>query len=59
MNDLQLYIYLTGFIFFFIGLYSYYQKRKEGISEKQKIFRNKAMYVFLIISLVCVVYSWL
>ena len=33
MTDLQLYIYLIGFIFFFIGVYCYYQKRKEGISE--------------------------
>ena len=59
MTDLQLYIYLSGIIFFFIGIYFYFQKRKEGINEKQKIIRNKLMYVFLTIALVCVGYSWL
>ena len=56
MTDLQLYIYLSGIIFFFIGIYFYFQKRKEGINEKQKIIRNKLMYVFLTIALVCVGY---
>ena len=59
MTDLQLYVYIIGFIFFFIGVYFYYQKRKNEISEKQKLFRNRSMYFFLIISLICVVYSWL
>ena len=59
MTDLQLYIYLSGIIFFFIGIYFYFQKRKEGINEKQKIIRNKLMYVFLTIALLCVGYSWL
>jgi hypothetical protein len=59
MTDLQLYIYLSGIIFFFIGIYFYFKKRKEGINEKQKIIRNKLMYVFLTIALVCVGYSWL
>ena len=59
MTDLQLYIYLCGIIFFFIGIYFYFQKRKEGINEKQKIIRNKLMYVFLTIALLCVGYSWL
>ena len=58
MTDLQLYIYLTGFIFFIIGVFFYYLKRKEGISEKQKNFRNRVMYFFLTISLICVGYSW-
>ena len=59
MNNLQLYIYLIGIIFFFIGVYYYYQKRKNEINEKQKLFRNRAMYFFLTISLLCVVYSWI
>ena len=59
MNNFQLYAYLIGIIFFFIGVYFYYQKRKNEINEKQKLFRNRAMYFFLIISLLCVVYSWL
>ena len=59
MTDLQWYAYLIGFLFFFIGVYFYYQKRKEDINEKQKLFRNRAMYVFLTIALLCVVYSWL
>ncbi len=59
MTALQWYVYLTGFLFFFIGVYFYYQKRKEGITEKQILFRNRAMYIFLIIALLCVGYSWL
>ena len=59
MNNLQLYIYLIGIIFFFIGVYFYYQKKKEGINDKQKIFRNRAMYLFLTIAVLCVGYSWL
>ena len=59
MTDLQLYVYIIGFIFFFIGVYCYYQKRKEGISEKQKTFRNTSMYFFLTIAVLCVGYSWL
>ncbi len=59
MTDLQWYVYLIGFLFFFIGVYFYYQKRKEGITEKQILFRNSAMYVFLTIALLCVGYSWL
>ena len=59
MTDLQWYVYLIGFLFFFIGVYFYYQKRKEGITEKQILFRNRAMYDFLTIALLCVGYSWL
>ncbi len=59
MSNLQWYVYLIGCLFFFIGVYFYYQKRKDGINEKQKLFRNRAMYFFLIISLLCVCYSWL
>lgn len=59
MTDLQLYVYLIGFVFFFIGVYFYFQKRKDVINEKQKLFRNRAMYVFLTIALLCVGYSWL
>ena len=43
----------------FLGVYFYYQKRKDGINEKQKIFRNRAMYVFLTIAIICVGYSWI
>ena len=45
MNNLQFYVYLIGIIFFFIGVYFYYQKRKNEINEKQKLFRNRAMYL--------------
>ena len=58
MTDLQLNIYLIGFLFFIIGVYFYYQKKKEGIHDKQKIFRNRAMYLFLTIAVLCVGYSW-
>ncbi len=59
MSELQWYVYLIGFIFFFIGVYFYYQKRKEGLNDQQKIFRNRAMYFFLIIAVICVGYSWI
>ena len=59
MTDLQLYAYLTGVVFFFIGVYFNFKKKKEGIIEKQKILRNKIMYFFLILSFLCVVYSWI
>ena len=59
MSELQWYVYLIGFLFFLLGVYFYYQKRKEDINEKQKIFRNRAMYVFLTIAIICVGYSWI
>ena len=59
MSQLQWYVYLIGFFFFFLGVYFYYQKSKNGINEKQKKFRNKAMYFFLTISIICVGYSWI
>ena len=59
MTELQLYVYLIGFVFFFIGVYFHIQKKKKDISEKQKLFRHRVMYFFLILSLICVVYSWL
>jgi len=59
MTDLQWNIYLIGFLFFIIVVYFYYQKKKEGINDKQKIFRNRAMYLFLTIAVLCVGYSWL
>ena len=59
MTDLQLYVYLVGFVFFFIGVYFHIQKKKKDISEKQKLFRHRAMYFFLILALISVVYSWL
>ena len=59
MSELQWYVYLIGFFFFFLGVYFYYQKRKDSINEKQKIFRNRAMYVFLTIAIICVGYSWI
>ncbi len=58
MTQLQFYIYLIGFIFFFIGIYFHIQKKKENISEKQKTFRHRLMYFFLILALICVIYSW-
>ena len=59
MNELQLYVYLVGFVFFFIGVYFHIQKKKKDISEKQKVFRHRAMYFFLILAIICVVYSWI
>ena len=59
MSNLQWYVYLTGFIFFIIGIFFYYQKRKENLIESQIAFRNRAMYFFLILALICVGYSWL
>tara|TARA_B100001146_G_scaffold195848_1_gene183826 strand:+ start:393 stop:572 length:180 start_codon:yes stop_codon:yes gene_type:complete len=59
MSDLQWYIYLSGFVAFFLGVYFYYQSRKEDLSEEQKITRRRGMNFFLIIALICVGYSWL
>ena len=59
MTNFQLYVYLIGFIFFFIGLYFHIQKKKKDISNKQILFRNRMMYFFLILALICVVYSWI
>ena len=59
MTDIQLYVYLIGFVFFFIGVYFHFQRIKKDISEKQKLFRQRAMYFFLILALISVVYSWL
>ena len=59
MTDLQLYVYLVGFAFFFIGVYFHLQKKKKDISEKQKVFRHRVMYFFLILAIICVVYSWI
>ena len=59
MTDLQFYAYLIGILFFFIGVYFNFQKKKKGLTEKQKILRNKIMYFFLILSFLCVVYSWI
>jgi len=57
MSALQLYIYLSGFVAFFLGCFFYYQSRKENLSEQQKITRRKGMNFFLIIALICVGYS--
>ena len=59
MTELQLYVYLIGFFFFFIGVYFHIQKKKKDITEKQKLFRHRVMYFFLILALISVVYSWL
>ncbi len=59
MTDIQLYVYLIGFVFFFIGLYFHILKKKKDISDKQKLFRHRVMYFFLILALISVGYSWL
>ena len=59
MSYLQWYVYLSGFVAFFLGCYFNYQSRKENLSEQQKKIRTKGMYFFSIIAFVCVVYSWL
>ena len=58
MTQLQLYVYLIGFVFLFILFYFYIIKKKKDITEKQKIFRHRIMYFFLILALICVLYSW-
>ena len=59
MSDLQLYVYLSGFVAFFLGCFFYYQSRKKNLSEQQKKIRTKGMHLFSIIAFICVVYSWL
>ena len=59
MNELQLYVYLVGFVFFFIGVYFHIQKKKKDISEKQRLFKHRLMYFFLILALLSVGYSWI
>ena len=59
MTELQFYVYIIGFVFFFIGVYFHIQKKKKDISEKQKLFRHRVMYFFLILALISVFYSWL
>jgi cytochrome bd-type quinol oxidase subunit 1 len=59
MTEFQLYVYLVGFVFFFIGVYFHIQKKKKDISEKKKLVRHRLMYFFLILAVICVVYSWI
>ncbi len=59
MTDLQFYVYLIGFVFFFIGVYFHIKKKKKNISDKQKLFRHRLMYFFLILALLSVGYSWI
>ena len=59
MTDLQWYAYLGGFVAFAIGCYVYYLSRNKELNEHQVKKRKKVMNLFLIIALVCVVYSWL
>ena len=58
MTDIQLYVYLIGFVFFFIGIYFYYLLRKEDLSNNQKLNRKRGMNFCLVIALICVCYSW-
>ena len=58
MNDFQWYAYLSGIVAFFLGCFFYYQSRKEDLSEKQIIVRQRVMNFFLIIGFLCVAYSW-
>ena len=58
MTQLQFYVYLIGFVFFFSGVYFHILRKKKDITEKQKIFRHRIMYFFLILALICVLYSW-
>jgi uncharacterized membrane protein YecN with MAPEG domain len=59
MSEMQWYVYLCGFVAFFLGCFFYYQSRKENLSEQQKKIRRRGMSFFLIIAFICVVYSWL
>ena len=58
MTQLQFYVYLIGFVFFFFGVYFHILRKKKDITEKQKNFRHRIMYFFLILALICVLYSW-
>jgi hypothetical protein len=59
MSDLQWYVYLSGFVAFFLGCVFYHQSRKKNLSDQQKKITAKGMYFFSIIAFICVVYSWL
>ena len=59
MTELQFYVYLVGFVFFFIGVYFHIQKKKKDITEKQRLFKHRLMYFFLILALLSVGYSWI
>ena len=59
MTELQFYVYLVGFVFFFIGVYFHIQKKKKDISEKQRLLKHRLMYFFLILALLSVGYSWI
>ena len=59
MSNLQWYAYLSGVVTFFIGCFFYYQSRKKGLSEEQKVGKRRVMNFFLIIGLICVVFSWI
>ena len=59
MSTLQLYIYLGGSLFFFIGCYFYYLSRNKDLSNDQKLTRKRGMNFCLVIALICVCYSWL
>jgi hypothetical protein len=59
MSELQLYVYLSGFLAFFLSCFFYYQSTKDHLSDEQKLIRKKGMYFFSIIAFICVVYSWL
>jgi len=59
MSTLQLYVYISGILFFLIGCYLYYFSRNENLSNEQKLIRKRGMNFFLIIALICVGYSWL
>ena len=59
MSELQLYVYLSGFLAFFLSCFFYYQSRKDHLSDEKKLVRRKGMYFFSTIAFICVVYSWL
>ena len=59
MSNLQLYVYISGIVAFFLGCFFYYQLRKKDLSEKQKKVKRMGMNFFLIIGFICVIYSWL
>ena len=59
MSTIQLYVYISGFLFFLIGCYLYYLSKNKNLTYDQKKIRKRGMNFSLIIALICVIYSWL
>ena len=58
MNNLQWLVYLGGIVAFGIGCYFYFSSKKNDFNDKQVKVRKIFMNFFLIIALICLIYSW-